>query len=102
MKIGVAALGETLDAQVSDQFGRCPFFVVVDSESLEFAAFANPGTTMPGGAGPAAVQALTEHGAEAAVAGQYGPKAQQALEAAGLPYKQAGGTVRDAVANWKT
>ena len=101
MRIAVAATGETLDAEVSEQFGRCPYFVIVDSETLSFEAVANPGAAMSGGAGPAAVQELVNQGAEVALAGTYGPKAQQALEAAGLRYGEAGGKVRDAVRSWK-
>ena len=101
MKIGVAAMGETLDAQVSGQFGRCPYFVVIDSETLACTASENPGKDMPGGAGPAAVQALADSGVEVAVAGKFGPKAEQALKAAGIRYVEAKGLVREAVAGQK-
>lgn len=97
MKIGVAAMGESLDVQVSGQFGRCPYFVIVDPETLEFEAFSNPAAQMPGGAGPAAVQELVNHGVNTAVAGRIGPKAEQALEAAGIKFSAATGTVREAV-----
>lgn len=101
MKIGIAAMGKTLDDQVSGQFGRCPYFVVIDSETLAFTASPNPGKDMPGGAGPAAVQALADSGVEVAVAGKFGPKAEQALKAAGLRYVEAKGLVREAVAGQK-
>ena len=101
MRIGVAAMGETVDAEVSEQFGRCPYFVIVDAESLETEAFSNPAREMSGGAGPAAVQGLVNHGAEVVLAGTYGPRAEQALDAAGIRYAEARGTVRDAVIAWK-
>ncbi len=97
MKIGVAAMGESLDVEVSGQFGRCPYFVIVDPDTLEFEAFSNSAAVMPGGAGPAAVQELVNHGAEAALAGRIGPKAEQALEAAGIKFSEASGTIRKAV-----
>ena len=81
----------------STKFGRCPNFVLVDSETLEFKSFSNPAVQMSGGAGPAAVQELARHGAEIAVAGQIGPKAESALAAAGIQFVAASGTVRDAV-----
>lgn len=34
MKIGVAATGGSLDAQVSKQFGQCRYFLIVDSEAV--------------------------------------------------------------------
>ncbi len=101
MKIGVAAMDETVDAEVSEQFGRCPYFVIVESETLKAEAFSNPAREMSGGAGPAAVQELVNHGAEVVLAGTYGPRAEQALDAAGLRYAEARGKVRDAVTAWK-
>jgi len=97
MKIGVAAMGESLDVQVSGQFGRCPYFIIVDTETLDFEAFPNPAGQMSGGAGPAAVQELVQHGAKGAIAGRVGPKAEQALMAAGIQFSVATGTVREAV-----
>ena len=34
MKIAVSAVGNTLDAQVDQRFGRCSYFVIVDSETM--------------------------------------------------------------------
>ena len=101
MKIGVAATGESLDAEVSDQFGRCPCFVIVDSQTLSMESISNPGRDMSGGAGPAAVQQLVNHGAQVALAGNFGPKAEQALEAAGLRYAEVKGSVREAISPWQ-
>lgn len=101
MKIGVAATGGSLDAQVSEQFGRCRYFVIVDSQTLRFDALLNNASGMASGAGPAAVQELVKRGAEAVLAGKFGPWARQALEAAGVRYAEAGGTVREAVTGWK-
>ena len=97
MKIGVAATGGSLDAQVSEQFGRCRYFLVVDSETLRFEAFSNPASSLAGGAGPAAVRELVNRGADVVLAGKFGPKARQALEAAGVRYVEATGKVREAI-----
>ena len=97
MKIGVAATGGSLDAEVSQQFGRCRYFLIVDSETLRFEAFSNPASGMAGGAGPAAVRELANRGAEVALAGGFGPNAQQALDAASIRYVEASGKAREAV-----
>ena len=102
MKIGVAAMGDSLEAEVSERFGRCPWFLIVDSESLDCEALPNPAANLAGGAGPAAVQELANHGVNLALAGQFGPKAEQALAAAGIRYVEAAGNVRDAVSSQKT
>jgi predicted Fe-Mo cluster-binding NifX family protein len=99
MKIGVAATGGSLDAEVANQFGRCRWFVVVDSETRGFEAFLNSASTVGGGAGPAAVKELVDRGVQVALAGKFGPNALQAIEAAGLRYAEASGKVRSAVAN---
>ena len=41
MKIVVSAQGENLDAPASPVFGRCPTYVFVDTETLEFEAIPN-------------------------------------------------------------
>jgi len=102
MIIAVAATGGSLDAQVSEQFGRCRYFLIVDTETLRFEAFSNPAAGMTTGAGPAGVQEIVNRHAELVLAGQFGPKAQQALAAAGIRHQQATGKVRDAVARWKS
>ena len=101
MKIGVAAMGGSLDALVSAQFGRCPYFVIVDSETMAIEPFSNSAGTMAGGAGPAAVQELVRRGAEVVLAGRFGPKAESALRAGGVRFALAAGTVREAVAAYR-
>lgn len=98
MKIGVSATGGSMEAQVEPRFGRCPFFVIVDSETMRFEAFTNPATSLPGGAGPRTVQEFISRGAEVILTGQVGPNAQGALEAADLVVVTGvSGTVQDAV-----
>lgn len=99
MRIAVAATGESLDSAVCDRFGRCPFFLIVESDAMTFEAILNPASTVIGGAGPAAVQGLASRGVEVAIAGEFGPKAQHALELAGIRGVKATGTAREAVAS---
>lgn len=41
MKIAVSATSGSLDAQIDPRFGRCPYFVIVDSETMGFEALPN-------------------------------------------------------------
>ncbi len=103
MKLAVAASGNNLDAQVDPRFGRCAWFVIVDSDTMAFEAVQNPGAMAGGGAGIQAAQVVASKGAQVVVAGNMGPNAYQALSAAGiqvLPF--AGGTVRQAVEAMKS
>lgn len=101
MKIGVSATGGSLDAQVEPRFGRCPYFVIVDSETMKFDAFSNPATSLPGGAGPRTVQEFQQRGAEVILTGSVGPNAQSALSQSNLKIVTGvSGTVREAVQNY--
>ncbi|MFA5137683.1 MAG: NifB/NifX family molybdenum-iron cluster-binding protein [Elusimicrobiota bacterium] len=100
MKIAVSATGGSMSALVSEQFGRCAYFLIVDSESMRFEPVSNPATGMSGGAGPEAVRVIAAKGAEVVLTGRVGPNAENALRAAGI--RLAGGasgsqTVRQAV-----
>jgi predicted Fe-Mo cluster-binding NifX family protein len=98
MKLAVASSGSGLDSPVDLRFGRCPWFVIVDTDTMNFEAVPNPAAGAAGGAGIQAAQMLLSKGVNAVVAGQVGPNAFQVLSAAGvqvLPF--AGGTVKDAV-----
>ncbi len=84
MKIAISANQKSINAQFSPRFGRCDFFVIVDSETRAWEAFSNPAGSARGGAGPQAVQFIADHGAEVIISGRYGPSAFSALEAAGI------------------
>jgi len=84
MKIVITATGDQIDQPFNPRFGRCDYFILVDSETREWKALRNPAAPASGGAGPKAVQFITEMGAKAAISGRYGPNAVGALKAAGI------------------
>lgn len=97
MKIAICASGDNLDSPLDPRFGRCEYFVIVDSETMEFSAEPNPAKMALQGAGIQSAQLISEKGAEAVVAGNFGPNAHQTLSAAGIRgFVCSGGTVRDA------
>lgn len=102
MKIVVTADGNDLDAQVSPFFGRCPTYILVDTDTLEFEAIANPAAAARGGAGVRAAQFVVEQGAGAVITGNVGPNAYHVLRSANVPiYRTGEGTVRQAVGAYK-
>ena len=70
MKIAVSATGGSMNAQVSEQFGRCAYFLIVDSETMRFEPVSNPGIGMMGGAGPESAREITTHGAKVVLTGK--------------------------------
>jgi predicted Fe-Mo cluster-binding NifX family protein len=100
MKIGVSAMGDSCEADVSPQFARCPYFVIVDSETRDCEAFGNTATEASQGAGPMAVRALADREVSVALAGKVGPNAERALAAAGIQFARAEGKISDAVEDY--
>ncbi|MCD6361040.1 MAG: NifB/NifX family molybdenum-iron cluster-binding protein, partial [Armatimonadetes bacterium] len=97
MRVAVASQGDNLDAQMDPRFGRCAYFVIVDTDTWEFEAFENAAGQQASGAGVAAAQMIGDSGVEAVVAGNYGPNSTQVLQAGGIRMLQAAGmTVRQA------
>ena len=84
MKLCVTSTGKQLDDPVDPRFGRSHYFMIVDSDSLQFEAIQNPAITTGGGAGTKAAQVVADHDAEVVLTGNVGPNAFNTLEAAGL------------------
>lgn len=102
MKVVVSAIGESLSAEVSPIFGRCPTYVFVDTETMEFEAVPNPAIAAAGGAGIQAAQFVVNMGVQAALTGNVGPNAFNVLQAAGVQiYPVSAGTVQQAVEAYK-
>lgn len=98
MKIVVSSQGEGLDAAASPVFGRCPIYVVVDTETMTSESLVNPAMNQGGGAGIQAAEFVVSQGAKAVLSGNLGPNAYNVLQAAGVPCFLIGeGTVRQAV-----
>jgi predicted Fe-Mo cluster-binding NifX family protein len=102
MRIAVSATAPHLDAVLDPRLGRCQYFLIVDTESMESEAIENPAIMAAGGAGIQAAQLIAEKGAEAVITGNCGPNAFQVLSAAGVPvFVGASGSVRDVVEAYK-
>jgi len=101
-KICVSSSGTDLDAPVNPRFGRCNYFIMVDSDSMKFEAITNEGMTASGGAGIRASQTVVSNGAEVVITGSVGPNALPALKDAGVKiFTGVFTSVRDAVEAYK-
>lgn len=103
MKLAISARGEGLEADVDQRFGRCPFFVIVDTDTEQVVeSVKNSNATAAGGAGPQSAQLLSDKGVEAVALGNVGPNAAVALNAAGIKiFSGINGTVNETVQNFK-
>ncbi|AEB10354.1 NifB/NifX family molybdenum-iron cluster-binding protein [Desulfobacca acetoxidans] len=103
-KIAVTSEGPSLDDKVDPRFGRAAGFVVVDLDTMHTQYIDNGQTQMMGhGAGIQAAQLVARAGVKCLLTGNVGPKAFQALTAAGIKVVQklAGVTVREAVERYQ-
>lgn len=101
MKICITAKGEGLDAQVDPRFGRCAYFVFVDTENGDVESVSNGGASS-GGAGIQAAQIVIDKEAEAVLSGSFGPNAFEALNDASIKtYSGVSGSVSSALSAFK-
>ena len=84
MKIAISSHDGKFDTTFSLRFGRCEYFLFIDTETRNWETIPNPAATASGGAGSQVVQFLSKNGVEATITGHYGPTAFTALEAAGI------------------
>ena len=102
MKIAVTSVGKTMDSPVDQRFGRAAYFVVVDTETMDFAVIDNENVAAAGGAGISSAKVVIDAGAEAVLTGNCGPNAQRTLSTADMKlYTGATGTVAEAVELFK-
>jgi predicted Fe-Mo cluster-binding NifX family protein len=102
MKIAITATGSTLDDVVTTHFGRCPYFLIVDPDTMQFEAHPNPNTNQGGGAGIQSAQLLADKQVSTVLTGNCGPNAIQTFGAAGIKVVTgASGWVRQAVQQYR-
>ncbi len=102
MKICISSSGTDLDSNVDPRFGRCPYFIMYDSENDTFEYFENESRNAMGGAGIQAAQAVINRGANTVISGNIGPNAFKVLAAADINiYSGVSGTVREAIEKLK-
>jgi predicted Fe-Mo cluster-binding NifX family protein len=102
MRVGVPAKGRSLHSAVDKRFGRCPFFVLVDVDSLALEVFRNPGPEERDAAGILACQMLIKKGVDAVAVKNIGHNALVSLSGGGVRvYVGAEGSILDTLERLK-
>ena len=102
MRVCISATGKGIDAAVDPRFGRCRYFLLVDTETLNVESLDNSAIAASGGAGIQAAQLVVNQGAQVVLTGDVGPNAFQALRAGGVKIVTgAQGTVKDVLERFK-
>ncbi len=103
MKVAVTTSGKDLDSPIDQRFGRCAYFMFVDTDTMDFEVFDNDSMSQAGGAGIQSGQFVAEKGGKVLITGNVGPNAARTLSAAGVQLIAGqSGTVRQAIENYKS
>jgi predicted Fe-Mo cluster-binding NifX family protein len=98
MKICVSSSGQGENSVVDFSFGRCPYFVIYETDTKRYESLENQGVSSPHGAGVTAAQQVIDAKSDAVITGNMGPNAMELLKAAGIKIlNMSGGTVKGAI-----
>lgn len=101
MKVAISASGSEKDALVDKRFARCPYFIIVDTDKMDFQTMENEHKAKSHGVGPQVVQTLSETDVDAVIAGNVGPNGYRTLNAADIKVYKGSGKVSEVVEMFK-
>lgn len=102
MKVAISASGENLDAEIDPRFGRCQYFIFVETDTMDYETIPNESMMTAGGAGIQAAQFVIDKGAKAVITGNLGPNAYYTLNSGGIKLiTGVSGSVREAIEKFK-
>ena len=84
MKICLTAITNSLESQLDSRFGRCNYFIIINSEETQFEAIKNKAAEVSEGAGILAAQIMADKKVKNVITGNVGSRAMQALKTAGI------------------
>jgi len=98
MKVAVSSTGKDLNSNVSNVFGRCPYFVIAEIEKKKIVkteAIENTSFDKMGGAGISTAQAIAEKDVKAVITGNVGPRASDVLRQFKIEVYSGSGTIKE-------
>jgi predicted Fe-Mo cluster-binding NifX family protein len=102
MKICVTSIGDNIDSDVDPRFGRCKYFLIIDTDSMDVNPILNESMMASGGAGIQAAQMVAKTGVDTVITGNVGPNAFQTLKAAGIKIiTGADGNIKEVIERFK-
>lgn len=102
MKIAISSVDNTIESKIDMRFGRCKYFIIVDTENPEkIEAVENQGAIQGHGAGIKASQQIGDLEVEAVITGNLGPNATDVLNQLSIKAYHASGIVKDAIEAFK-
>ncbi|BBO67643.1 hypothetical protein DSCA_15730 [Desulfosarcina alkanivorans] len=102
MKVVISATGRDLTSTVDERFGRCRYFLIVETDDMSFEVVDNDNADLSTSAGIQSASYVASTGAEAVITGNCGPKAMQVFAETNIRIilgQQ--GTIRDVLQKFK-
>jgi len=100
MKIAISSKENNLNSEISEVFGRSPYFLIVGIENgkiKEIEVMENKSIDQAGGAGISAAQLVAEKNVEALITGNAGPRALDVLRQFNIEIYYGEGVAKDAL-----
>ena len=100
MKIAISSKGKDINNNLSEVFGRCPYFLIVEIDDKKikgFEAIKNLSINQTSGAGISAAQMVAGKNVSVVITGAVGPRALDVLKQFNIQVYNGTGLVREAV-----
>ncbi len=102
MKIAISATGQNLEATIDERFGRCQYFIILETDDMSYEVIENNNADLPASAGIQSASLVASKGVKAVITGNCGPKAMQVFATATINVIIGQhGTIKDAVEQFK-
>jgi len=100
MRIAISSDGATIESKVDQRFGRCKYFIIVETENNEVketSAVENQGALQEHGAGIKSAEQVGKLKIDTVITGDLGPNATNVLKQLRIKTYHAGGKVSDVI-----
>jgi predicted Fe-Mo cluster-binding NifX family protein len=96
MRIAISSTGKTINDEISEVFGRCPYFLIVENKKI-IEIIKNESVNQRGGAGISASKLMAEKKIDIVISNNVGPRALDVLEQFKIKIVLKKGTVEKAI-----
>ncbi|GAI10269.1 unnamed protein product [marine sediment metagenome] len=98
MKIAVSSTNKNIESSVSDVFGRCSYFIIVEIKNQKIGkteAIENKGIDQMSGAGISAAKLMAEKDVNAVITKNIGPRAMDVLKQFNIAVYSGDGVIKE-------
>jgi len=96
-RIAIAAVGDSVNSEISKVAGRAPYYLVFDGNGVFLKAIKNPSQNRSGGASSVVVNILIKESVKTVIANKFGTKMKNQLKANKIEYHEHAGMVKKTV-----